>query len=146
MWAPLVGAGIAAGAAFFLRHRPIGLGASIAATAVFCGFAAGVLREWWVSAPVLSRVTVGSLSGFVQSVEERQKGGRLVLRLTDLATVPAHERPRRVRVTVRDLHGLKPGDFLAARARLLPLPEAARPGGYDSRGTPVSTGSGRWAL
>src|SRR3954453_20601429 len=43
--APLAGAVLAAGAAYGLRHRPIGLGASIAATAVFCGFAAGVLRE-----------------------------------------------------------------------------------------------------
>ena len=40
-------------------------------------------------------------------------------------------RPLRIRVTVRDLQGVKPGDFIAASARLLPLPEAARPGGYD---------------
>jgi competence protein ComEC len=37
----------------------------------------------------------------------------------------------RVRATVRDLQGVKPGDFVAAQGRFLPLPEAARPGGYD---------------
>jgi competence protein ComEC len=129
--APLAGAVLAAGAAYGLRHRPIGLGASIAATAVFCGFAAGVLRERLLSAPVLSRLTVGTLTGFVESVDERQKGGRIVLRLDELASVPAGERPARVRVTLRDLQGVKPGDFIAGRGRLLPLPEAARPGGYD---------------
>src|SRR3712207_8326798 len=32
---------------------------------------------------------------------------------------------------LRDLQGVKPGDFVAAQGRFLPLPEAARPGGYD---------------
>src|SRR3712207_8471434 len=32
---------------------------------------------------------------------------------------------------LRDLQGVKPGDFVAAHGRFLPLPEAARPGGYD---------------
>jgi competence protein ComEC len=36
-----------------------------------------------------------------------------------------------VRVTVREAHGLAPGGFLRATARLLPPPEPAWPGGYD---------------
>ena len=36
-----------------------------------------------------------------------------------------------MRVSLRDRQGLKAGDFIAANARLLPPPEAARPGGYD---------------
>jgi competence protein ComEC len=36
-----------------------------------------------------------------------------------------------VRVTVRSLAGVQPGDYVTGTARLLPPPEAARPGGYD---------------
>jgi competence protein ComEC len=40
-------------------------------------------------------------------------------------------RPTRVRVSYKKTFTLKPGDFISATARLLPPPEAARPGGYD---------------
>jgi competence protein ComEC len=36
----------------------------------------------------------------------------------------------RVRVTLREQGGLKPGDFVAATARLLPPPRAGAAGGY----------------
>lgn len=131
LWAPLAGAGIATTAAFLLRHRPVAFGAAIAGAAMFCGFAAGVLRERTVATAVLTRVVVAPLTAFVEAIEERPRGGRLLLRIVELGTVPPGERPRRVRVTVRDLQNLKPGVFIAGRARLLPLPEPARPGGYD---------------
>ncbi|HEX8167281.1 MAG TPA: ComEC/Rec2 family competence protein [Beijerinckiaceae bacterium] len=131
LWAPLAGAAVAAGAAVLVRARPFGLAVALGLCAAFCGFAAGAWREWRVEAPVIGRVTVGPVVGFVETLEERARGGRLVIRPSELAGLPAERRPLRVRATVRDLQGVKPGDFVAAQARLLPLPEAARPGGYD---------------
>ena len=131
LWAP-VAAGLAATAAAVLaRRRLLGFGVAIGLAALFFGFAAAVLRTRAVEAPVLARIIVAPLAGFIESIEEREAGGRLVLRVHDFAAVPAEQRPRRVRVTVRDRQGLKAGDFITANARLLPPPEAARPGGYD---------------
>ncbi|HKH33075.1 MAG TPA: ComEC/Rec2 family competence protein [Beijerinckiaceae bacterium] len=131
LWAPLVGLAVAAGCAALLRARPVGFAVSLGACAVFAGFAASASRERRVDAPVLSRMTIGSVSGFVETLEERVKGGRLVIRPTELAGLAAERSPLRIRATVRDLQGVKPGDFVVANGRLLPLPEAARPGGYD---------------
>ncbi|HEX8664587.1 MAG TPA: ComEC/Rec2 family competence protein [Beijerinckiaceae bacterium] len=131
LWAPLLGLAAAAAAAVLVRARPFGLAVALGIAAVFAGFAAGVWRERRVEAPVVGRVTVGPVSGFVESLEERVRGGRLVIRPAELAGLPAERRPLRVRATVRDLQGVKPGDFVVAQGRFLPLPEAARPGGYD---------------
>jgi competence protein ComEC len=131
LWTPLVGIAVAATAAVVVRARPLGLAVALGICAAFAGFAAGAWRERRVEAPVIGRVTVGPIAGFVESLEERARGGRLVIRPTELAGLSSERRPVRVRATVRDLQGVKPGDFVAARGRLLPLPQAARPGGYD---------------
>ena len=103
-----------------------------ALAAVSFGFAAALARMTAVAAPVLTRPVVAKLAGFVESVEERAGGaGRVVLRPTRIDKLTDATRPERVRVTVRSLGAIAPGDFVTASARLLPPPEAARPGGYD---------------
>jgi competence protein ComEC len=131
LWAPLAAGLGGAGAAVMARRRLVSFAVAIGFAALFLGFSAGVLRMRAVEEPVLGRTLVGPLAGFVESLEEREAGGRLVLRVHDFAGISVEQRPRRVRVTVRDRQGLKAGDFIAANARLLPPPEAARPGGYD---------------
>jgi competence protein ComEC len=74
---------------------------------------------------------IGRLTGFVESVEERREGGRLFLLVHDITGAAAERRPTRVRVSLRSLGALEPGQFIAATARLLPPSEAAWPGGYD---------------
>ncbi len=89
LWAPLAGLAVAAVAAVLLRARPVGFTVALGFCAVFAGFAAGVLRERRVEAPVLGRMTIGAVSGFVETLEERVKGGRLVLRPVEIAGLPA---------------------------------------------------------
>lgn len=104
----------------------------VALAALFLGFAASLLRMALVEAPVLSRPLSAKVSGFVESVEERTGGGgRLVLRVAAIEGLAETARPERVRLTVRSLGPVAPGDFVRASARLMPPPEAARPGGYD---------------
>jgi competence protein ComEC len=64
-------------------------------------------------------------------VEDRPDGKRLLVRLTDLKGIDAAARPHLVRVTLRKVDGLMAGQFIAAKARLLPPPQPAWPGGYD---------------
>jgi competence protein ComEC len=131
LWAPLAGGMAAAAAAFFARRSLAGLAVALGCAALFLGFAAGVVRTRAVEAPVLGRTVIGPLSGFVESIDEREAGARIVVRVHEFGSLAAEARPERARVTMRDRQGLKAGDFIAATARLLPPPEAARPGGYD---------------
>uniref|UniRef100_UPI0035CBE24E ComEC/Rec2 family competence protein n=1 Tax=uncultured Methylobacterium sp. TaxID=157278 RepID=UPI0035CBE24E len=129
--APLTAALICIGVTPFLGTRPVGLAAALALAAAFLGFGAGAVRVARVAAPVLTRTTIGPLTGLVESLEEREEGARLVVRVASLGTLAPERRPIRVRVSFRKATPLRPGDFIAATARLLPPPEAARPGGYD---------------
>ncbi|PZN97722.1 MAG: competence protein ComEC, partial [Hyphomicrobiales bacterium] len=98
--------------------------------AAFAGFAAAAWRTATVAAPMLDRPRIGQVTGFVESVEARDAGARLVILVTGLAGVEPERWPRRVRVNVR-AGTVSPGDHIAAMARLLPPPGPARPGGYD---------------
>jgi competence protein ComEC len=130
LWAPLLGLTLSAALAFALRLRRFAAMACLASAAAFAGFAAGVWRTADIAAPMLERPRIGKLSGFVESVEARDKGARLVLLVTEIANVPADQRPKRVRVNIRQ-GSVAPGDHIIATARLLPPPGPARAGGYD---------------
>lgn len=130
LWAPLTGLGLATLSALLLRERRIPLLICLGFAGVFAGFSAAAWRTASVVAPVLERPRVGQLSGFVEAVEARDAGARLVVLVTGLAGVAPEQRPKRVRVTIR-AGSVMPGDHIAATARLLPPPGPARPGGYD---------------
>lgn len=129
-WAPALGFGLAATLAGLLRARPLPSGACIAFAAVFAGFGAGVWRTADIATPMLERPRVAKLTGFVESVEARDVGARLVLLVTDIAGLAPEQRPKRVRVNIRS-GTVSPGDHILATVRLLPPPGPARAGGYD---------------
>jgi competence protein ComEC len=136
-WPPCAGAALFGTLAFVLRHRLAALAAMLALAALFGGFLAAVLRMQAVEAPVLDRMTIGKVEGFVESVEERQAGGRLVILAPRIERLPPASWPGRVRVSAKSLRygtspaDVAPGDYVTGTLRLLPPPEAARPGGYD---------------
>ncbi|QGY04657.1 ComEC family competence protein [Methylobacterium mesophilicum SR1.6/6] len=129
--APLVGAALALAPVPFLGARPVALALALAAAAGFLGFAAATWRVTQVAAPILTRTTIGPLVGMVEALDEREVGARLVIRVESFAGLAPEARPVHVRVSFRRTPIPRPGDVIAATARLLPPPEAARPGGYD---------------
>ncbi|GJE43510.1 ComEC/Rec2 family competence protein [Methylobacterium soli] len=131
VWAPLIAAVACLAVLPFLGAHPLGRAALIALCAVASGFASGTWRVAQVASPILSRTSIAPLTGFIEALDEREEGARLIVRVSTFGTLGAQDRPARVRVSFRKPHALKPGDFIAATARLLPPPEAARPGGYD---------------
>ena len=131
LWAPLAGAALCAAPVPLLGTRPATLAAALGLTAAFLGFAAAAHRVDRMRAPVLARTTIGPLIGLVEMLDEREQGVRLIVMVESFAGLPAESRPQRVRVSLRDARGLRPGDRISATARLMPPPEAARPGGYD---------------
>ncbi len=128
--APLGGFAASAAGALALRRRRLAFIACIALAAIFAGFSAATWRTADIAAPMLDRPRIGVVTGFVESVEARDAGARLVLLVTGIAGVEAGNQPRRVRVNVRT-GTVAPGDHISAVARLLPPPGPARPGGYD---------------
>lgn len=128
--APLAGLALCALAALLMRQRRAVMAVCIAVAAAFAGFAAATWRTGTIAAPALARNHVGKLTGFVETLEQREKGVRIIIQVTDLPGVEPAQRPRRVRVTT-PVTTLKPGDHISATARLLPPPGPARPGGYD---------------
>ncbi|SCY83264.1 ComEC/Rec2 family competence protein [Microvirga guangxiensis] len=131
LWAPLAALSICGAAAIRMRRRLFALSTCLALAAIFAGFSAGVIRTRNVAAPVLSRMIIAPVSGFIEAVEEREEGKRVLLRVTSLQGVGDGERPERVRASIRKAGDLAAGQFITGTARLLPPPQPAWPGGYD---------------
>ena len=131
LWLPATLAAACAALAWFSRARPFALGIWLAAAALAAGFLSMGLRTARVATPVLDRVRIVKLQGYVQEVDLRPQGARLVLAVANAGDMPANLAPRRVRVTTRKAPNVAAGDYVALQARLLPPSHAALPGGYD---------------
>ena len=131
LWAPLGAFGLSCGAGALLRRNLAAFSLMIALGALFAGFSAGIIRARSVAAPVLARITIAPVTGFIEAVEDRDEGKRLLLRVASIKGIAEAEQPRLVRVSVRRGEGLTAGEFVGGTARLLPPPQPAWPGGYD---------------
>lgn len=130
VWAPVLASVVFSVLAYVFRQKTTIFIILVAICAVFIGFAASVIRTLSVAAPVLDRMRIGQLTGFVETVEKRGGGSRIVVILTGFSDLAPEIRPNRVRVSLMN-GSVNPGDHITALARLLPPPEPARPGGYD---------------
>ncbi|MBV8441259.1 MAG: ComEC family competence protein [Hyphomicrobiales bacterium] len=131
LWLPAGLAAVFAALAWVSRARPFALGLSLALAALFTGFLAMSLRTERVAAPVLDRIRIVDLQGYVEEVDLRPVGARMVVAVFSADGMPREKIPRRVRVTTRKTPDIAAGDFVAMKARLLPPSHAALPGGYD---------------
>lgn len=128
---------IAAAAAFALAWRAArgpsarALGAALAVAFLFAGFSAAALRTRLVAAPVLQRVTVAKVTGFVETVDDRGAGGRMLIRVASIEGLAPDATPARVRVTTKARAPVEAGAVVRATMRLLPPARASEPGGYD---------------
>jgi competence protein ComEC len=131
LWLPALLAALFAAFAVLARARPLARGLLIGAAALAAGFLAMGLRTARVETPMLDHVRIVSLQGFVEEVDIRPVGARLVLAVVDAGDMPANLAPRRVRVTTRKAPDIAAGDYVSLKARLLPPSPAVQPGGYD---------------
>lgn len=119
------------GAAILARSaRPLSF-ALVAVGTIAFGMAAAGWRASLLKAPVLDRIRIATLEGFVEDLDPRRDGARFVLRLTASDAFKDGEMPYRVRLTTRRTPDFDSGAYVALRARLLPPSRAAEPGGYD---------------
>lgn len=116
--------------AFAARTRPFTCAMMLALAMASAGLFVAMLRTERVKAPAIERTTIGKLSGFVESVEERTRDMRLVIVVTAFGVLAREQLPQRVRITAQK-GAIAAGEHVSVTARLMPPPEAARPGGYD---------------
>jgi len=123
-------AGIALMAPAIGLDRRVGRAVGVAACTALLGMIVIWTRADWVAAPRIDRPVVAQLVGRIEAVERLP--ARELVRLT-IATDPGLLPPRvRLNVDQADMPELVPGGSrIAVRARLLPPPPAAVPGGYD---------------
>lgn len=107
------------------------LGAALALAFVFAGFSAAAIRTRSVAAPVLDHIRVARVTGFVETVDDRGPGGRMLLAVASIEGLAPENTPRRVRVTTRKRASVQAGASIRATMRLLPPARASEPGGYD---------------
>ena len=131
LWLPALLTALFAALAWVSRARPLARGLLVGAAALTAGFLTMGLRTAAVETPMLERVRIVALQGFVEEVDIRPVGARLVLAVVDSGDMPANLAPRRVRVTTRKAPNVAAGDYVALKARLLPPSPAVLPGGYD---------------
>src|SRR5580704_4724484 len=131
LWLPALIALLTGALAFAARRRRLVFAALVGACALSSGFLAMGLRTALVAAPVLDHIRIVKLKGFVEEIDFRTLGARLLLRVDDPGDMPASMAPRRVRVTTRKAPDVAAGDYVALTARLLPPSHASLPGGYD---------------
>ena len=100
---------------------------------VAAGFTLVQWRANSLVAPVIERkLPPVDLTGIVEKIDFRKGGLRVTLGKLAISQLDPVKTPVRVRITSRfDQPDVRPGDLVEVRARLMPPPEAARPGGFD---------------
>lgn len=132
-WKAVIALGLALfiGTFAFARGKRISRIVMGAGIALALGCAMMWARAEWVRSPVLTRPVISEFSAVIERVETQaaKEKFRLLLRPDARAALPPL-----VRVTVKDTdidRKLISGDHIKLRARLVPPPEAAIPGGYN---------------
>jgi competence protein ComEC len=99
--------------------------------AVFAGELSAALRTARVAAPVLDKIRIVTLEGFIEEMDFRRNGARFLLRVHSAAGLAPEQTPFRVRLSMRRAPPFEAGTYVRLKARLLPPARASLPGGYD---------------
>ena len=95
---------------------------------VALGGAAGMLRSYLISAPVLSYPYYGDIIGRVVQVDRSNSNApRYTLDQLTLGPIPAHKTPHKIRVSVHDKTGASDahiGDIIKVRGYISPPPRS----------------------
>jgi competence protein ComEC len=119
------------GLAFILRRRRIGFVVAVGLCAICTGLMSASWRTARVAAPVLDRIRVVTLEGYIEEMDFRRTGARFLLRPERAEGLAADALPFRVRLTLRRTPPFEAGTYVRVKARLLPPARASLPGGYD---------------
>ena len=105
--------------------------ALVGVAAVFGGMTSASWRAARAAAPIVDRVRIVSIQGYIEEMDLRRQGARFLLRVAASDGLDVDKTPYRVRLTTRRTPDVEAGAFVELKARLLPPSRAVTPGGYD---------------
>lgn len=117
--------------AFLARHHRRGFALFVAVAAIFGGMTSAGWRTARVAAPVLDRLRIVTVEGYIEEMDFRRQGTRFILRVSATDGLDNDKTPFRVRLSTRRTPPFEAGAYVEMKARLLPPSRAAHPGGYD---------------
>ncbi|MGH6862991.1 MAG: DUF4131 domain-containing protein [Methylocella sp.] len=130
--------------AFFARANRIAFFLLCGLCAVFAGELSAALRTARVAAPVLAKIRIVTLQGFIEEMDFRRNGARFLLRVHAAAGLAPEQTPFRVRLTMRRAPPFEAGTYVSLKARLLPpAPMRSR---VSVAGLPPTARRARYAL
>jgi competence protein ComEC len=133
LWPGVAVAGAGIGLAIALRRYPAWCEAVLALAAFAAGFA--LMREdaWERQAPMLQRhLPPVAVTGRVRDIDLVERGWRVVIEVDPIPGLEPVDQPRRVRVHIpQNSDELNPGDRIALKAMLYPVPAQILPRGRD---------------
>ena len=141
--ASLVLVTLLAGAAVAARARPVMFALTSVLLATVAGFAAGGARTALIAhETIVPPKTPVRLSGFIERVERRTTGDRILLRLDGNAVRGLATAPTLVRLSLRKGWAPPVGSHVTQLAQLLPPSGPAMPGAHDFGRAPWFQGIG----
>lgn len=131
-------------AALALRRRRVAGAALLSLAFAAAGFALIQEARWQDGAPQLDhRLGPVALSGRVVDIDTLDRGWRVIVAVDKLPGLDPDEQPRLVRIHIAaSSDALAPGDAVAMRAVLYPVPPPITPGGRDMQRELYFTGIG----
>lgn len=118
----------------FNRWRKHGLSRmGVLALAVFAGVTLATVRTAMVEAPKLAEEMSVTLTGRVLSVDQRNSGKRVLLKVLSVnnRSISTIEFPEKARMRVPTTSTIQTGEGIEVRGRLFPPAGPVTPGGYD---------------
>lgn len=122
---------IAAICTYVVRHHHRAFVFALSLCALTGGACSIAWRSARVAAPVLTHTYIGETQGFVEEVDMRAHGARLLIRPSYVQGLEQDHTPYRIRVTTTYDVSIKAGDYVSFKARLMPPSHASIPYGYD---------------
>jgi competence protein ComEC len=129
-----IAATLATGATVYTLHRrPLLCEAALAACLFCAGFTLAGETTWQRQAPMLQRrLGPVTLTGRVVDIDSVDRGWRVIVAPDPLPGLGPSEQPARLRIHISATSDeLAPGDPVAMRAALYPVPGQIVPGGHD---------------
>jgi competence protein ComEC len=133
LWLGSVATVAAGGAAFALHRRPLLCEVALALSLFCAGFALIGETTWQRQAPMLQRrLGPVMMTGRVLDIDALDRGWRVVVAPDPLPGLAPEEQPARLRIHIAaSSDALLPGDRVAMRAVLYPVPGQILPGSHD---------------
>jgi competence protein ComEC len=124
LWLPGLAFVAFAGLVWLTRQKRGAFALFVALAAVSAGFVSAGWKSARVAGPVLERIRVTTVTGFIEQMDYRRQGACFVMRLASAEGLSPEQMPRRIRLTDRYRPPAEAGAFVKLKARLFAARDA----------------------